>query len=218
MRKTQMALTRLLSLLLVLAMLLGAMPLGVLAAEEPAVPDSEAQSGMSVTDVTAELTEEEMLQLFRENMDTELVQEADLPDLDEEVRVIVELDVDSLLDLRQEQNMETVAMGEFLETAAAQSLLLEIQETQDSVMAQMSAAGIAGELTYAYSTVTSGFAAKMTYGEMLQVAEGKLEAHEYLGALKAGQLDESELYAESYRCYSEMYCFPEDEQAELEEE
>ncbi|MBQ7871212.1 MAG: leucine-rich repeat protein [Oscillospiraceae bacterium] len=171
MRKTQMALTRLLSLLLVLAMLLGAMPLGVLAAEEPAVPDSEAQSGMSVTDVTAELTEEEMLQLFRENMDTELVQEADLPDLDEEVRVIVELDVDSLLDLRQEQNMETVAMGEFLETAAAQSLLLEIQETQDSVMAQMSAAGIAGELTYAYSTVTSGFAAKMTYGEMLQVAE-----------------------------------------------
>ncbi len=47
--------------------------------------------------------------------------------------------------------------------------------------------------------------------EMLQVAEGKLEAHEYLGALKAGQLDESAKYSERFQKYQERYSFPEEE-------
>ena len=46
--------------------------------------------------------------------------------------------------------------------------------------------------------------------EMLQVAEGKLEAHEYLGALKSGQLDESAKYSERFRKYRKRYSFPED--------
>ena len=47
--------------------------------------------------------------------------------------------------------------------------------------------------------------------EMLQVAEGKLEAHEYLNALKAGELQESAKYSERFLKYKAKYAFPEDE-------
>ena len=46
--------------------------------------------------------------------------------------------------------------------------------------------------------------------EMLQVAEGKLEAHEYLNALKAGELHESAAYAERFARYKAQYIFPEE--------
>ncbi len=45
--------------------------------------------------------------------------------------------------------------------------------------------------------------------EMLQVAEGKLEAHEYLNALKSGQLRESTRYAEQFETYRSQYALPE---------
>lgn len=171
MTKTPNALTRVLSLLLIAAMLLGTVPAGVAAVETTALPEEEAQLALSVEDASDELTDEARLQLFSENMNTELVQDADLPDLDEEVRVIVELEVESLLDLRQEEKLQTLAMDEFLQTQQAQDLLLEIRQVQDSVTTQMQDAGIASELTYSYSAVTSGFAAKMTYGEMLEVEQ-----------------------------------------------
>lgn len=47
--------------------------------------------------------------------------------------------------------------------------------------------------------------------EMLQVSEGKLEAHEYLGALKAGELSESAKYAERFLKYKSQYMFPEED-------
>ena len=46
--------------------------------------------------------------------------------------------------------------------------------------------------------------------EILQVAEGKLEAHEYLNALKAGELQESAAYAERFARYKAQYSFPEE--------
>lgn len=45
--------------------------------------------------------------------------------------------------------------------------------------------------------------------EMMQVAEGKLEAHEYLGELKAGNLEESVRYTEHYNNYRARYAIPE---------
>ena len=48
--------------------------------------------------------------------------------------------------------------------------------------------------------------------EMLQVAEGKLEAHEYLNALKAGELRESAKYSERFAKYKARYTFPENEE------
>ena len=44
--------------------------------------------------------------------------------------------------------------------------------------------------------------------EMLQVAEGKLEAHEYLNALKAGELHESAAFSERFARYKARYSFP----------
>jgi len=46
--------------------------------------------------------------------------------------------------------------------------------------------------------------------EMLQVSEGKLEAHEYLNALKAGELHESAAFAERFAKYKARYEFPEE--------
>ena len=46
--------------------------------------------------------------------------------------------------------------------------------------------------------------------EMLQVAEGKLEAHEYLNALKAGELSESAAFVERFAKYRAKYAFPEE--------
>ena len=47
--------------------------------------------------------------------------------------------------------------------------------------------------------------------EMLQVAEGKLEAHEYLNALKAGELRESAAFSERFARYKAQYAFPEEQ-------
>ncbi len=46
--------------------------------------------------------------------------------------------------------------------------------------------------------------------EMLQVSEGKLEAHEYLNALKAGELHESAAFAEQFAQYKAQYTFPDE--------
>ena len=46
--------------------------------------------------------------------------------------------------------------------------------------------------------------------EMLQVAEGKLEAHEYLNALKAGELHESAAFNQRFAKYKAQYTFPEE--------
>ena len=46
--------------------------------------------------------------------------------------------------------------------------------------------------------------------EILQVSEGKLEAHEYLNALKAGELQESAAFAERFARYKAQYTFPEE--------
>ena len=46
--------------------------------------------------------------------------------------------------------------------------------------------------------------------EMLQVAEGKLEAHEYLNALKEGKLSESAAFSERFARYRARYDFPEE--------
>ncbi len=46
--------------------------------------------------------------------------------------------------------------------------------------------------------------------EMLQVSEGKLEAHEYLNALKAGALQESAAFAEQFARYKARYTFPDE--------
>lgn len=47
--------------------------------------------------------------------------------------------------------------------------------------------------------------------EILQVSEGKLEAHEYLNALKAGELEESAKFNRRFNRYQARYVFPDEE-------
>ena len=47
--------------------------------------------------------------------------------------------------------------------------------------------------------------------EFLQVAAGKLETHEYLNALKAGQLEESAKFNRRFNRYQARYVFPDEE-------
>ena len=47
--------------------------------------------------------------------------------------------------------------------------------------------------------------------EILQVAEGKLEAHEYLNALKSGELEESANFTRRFNRYKARYTFPEEQ-------
>ena len=46
--------------------------------------------------------------------------------------------------------------------------------------------------------------------EMLQTAEDKMEVHEYLNALRSGELDESAKYNQRIGVYAERYAFPEE--------
>jgi hypothetical protein len=46
--------------------------------------------------------------------------------------------------------------------------------------------------------------------EMLQSAEDKMEVHEYLNALRAGELDESAKYNQRIGQYTARYQFPEE--------
>ena len=49
--------------------------------------------------------------------------------------------------------------------------------------------------------------------EMMQVSEGKLEAHEYLNALKAGELHESAAFNQRFAEYKAQYTFPDEQNA-----
>ena len=167
MKKTKFRLTRLLAMALALAMLIGMLPLSVLAVD---AETESAESGLTVTDVTDQLTEEQRLQLFADNMNTDIVSEADIPAADEEVRVIVQLDEQSLMEVREEKNMESMSMDSFLNTTTAQDQLVKIQSAQASVLSQMEQAGVAQEVTFTYNAITSGFAAKIAYGDLEKVA------------------------------------------------
>ena len=46
--------------------------------------------------------------------------------------------------------------------------------------------------------------------EILQVSEGKLEAHEYLNSLKSGELQESAAFNQRFARYKAQYAFPEE--------
>lgn len=46
--------------------------------------------------------------------------------------------------------------------------------------------------------------------ELPQTSEGKLEAHQYLNALKAGKLRESAMDSERFLKYRAKYMFPEE--------
>lgn len=171
MNRTNNPFVRVLAIVLTLAMMASVLPVNALATGSVKETPMDETVSLTSTDVSEQLTDEERLQIFEENMDTDKVSEADFPAADEEVRVIVELDVQSLLDVREDAQMENVSMNDFLSTDSAKAQLEKIQDLQADVLAEMKAAGISQEVTYTYSAVTGGFAAKVAYGDIAAIEE-----------------------------------------------
>ena len=161
MKKTRMP-QRLLALVLVLMMLISVLPVSAMAAE---LTPADAQTGLTATDVTNELTDSDRLSIFEENMDPSKVSKSDVPADDEMVRVIVQLDADSLLDARNRTNAD-MSMLDFQQTAAAKAQLEEIADVQLSVMNAMESQSIPSSFTFSYTSVISGFAAQVPYGRI----------------------------------------------------
>lgn len=125
MKKTRMP-QRLLSLVLVLMMLISVLPVSAMAAE---LTPSDPETGLTATDVTNELTDSDRLAIFEENMDSDKVSRSEIPADDEMVRVIVQLDADSLLDVRNRTNA-SMSMLDFQQTDAAKAQLKDIANLQ----------------------------------------------------------------------------------------
>lgn len=161
MKKTRMP-QRLLSLVLVLMMLISVLPVSAMAAE---LTPSDPETGLTATDVTNELTDSDRLAIFEENMDSGKVSKSEIPADDEMVKVIVQLDADSLLDVRNRTNA-SMSMLDFQQTDAAKAQLKDIANLQLSVMNTMESKGIPSSFTFSYTSVVSGFAAQVPYGKI----------------------------------------------------
>ena len=164
MKKTRMP-QRLLSLVLVLMMLISVLPVSAMAAE---LTPSDPETGLTATDVTNELTDSDRLAIFEENMDSSKVSRSEIPADDEMVKVIVQLDADSLLDVRNRTNA-SMSMLDFQQTDAAKAQLKDIANLQLSVMNAMESKGIPSSFTFSYTSVVSGFAAQVPYGKIHEI-------------------------------------------------
>ena len=164
MKKTRMP-QRLLSLVLVLMMLISVLPVSAMAAE---LTPSDPETGLTATDVTNELTDSDRLAIFEDNMDSDKVSKSEIPADDEMVRVIVQLDADSLLDVRNRTNA-SMSMLDFQQTDAAKAQLKDIANLQLSVMNTMESKGIPSSFTFSYTSVVSGFAAQVPYGKIHEI-------------------------------------------------
>lgn len=155
--------TRLLAMLLALVLVFTSLPATALAATTGSSDDNWGK--LSVEDVTDELTDADRKSMFEENMDTDKVSESELPDPDELVRVIVELDTDSLLDVRDRVD-SAMSMMDFQRTQAAQDQLSEISTMEADVKSAIAAEGIEPEYVFSYAAIISGFSAEVPYGDI----------------------------------------------------
>lgn len=126
---------------------------------------SDPETGLTATDVTNELTDSDRLAIFEENMDSGKVSRSEIPADDEMVKVIVQLDADSLLDVRNRTNA-SMSMLDFQQTDAAKAQLKDIANLQLSVMNTMESKGIPSSFTFSYTSVVSGFATQVPYGKI----------------------------------------------------
>ena len=159
-QKTKGSLQKLLAVLLVFSLCLSFLPLGALAAGNTAAND-----GLTVTDVTEDLTDADRQQIFEDNMDSSVVSKSDVPAATDEVDVIVELDAESLLDVRNQVDA-AMSMLDFRQTAAAKTQLAEIAALEQDVMDAIEAQNITVQYEFNYTAIVSGFSAKVPYGRI----------------------------------------------------
>ncbi len=169
MKETRKGLSRLIAVLLVVALCLGILPAGILAVDT-STGNSEERYPLKLTDVTDSLTLAERLAFFEENMDPDVVSRSETPANDEIVKVIVTLETESLIDLR-DQTDKNLTMLEFQQSKAAIAQLEKIAAMQNSVKETMQSKGIEGKYTFSYAALLAGFSAEVPYGTLDEIRQ-----------------------------------------------
>ena len=170
---------RLCAFLLALVMVFTVLPVQALTASaENGTP--AVRSEAIVQEVTDEVSAEDELGRIVSHANPAQLTETELPEADEEVRVIIELDTESLVET-WERNAEPdgVSITDYLSTSEAQKQLDTICGMQDRVLRQMETAGISAAPQYSYTTVAGGFSAVVPYGEIgtIEAMDGVKSVH-----------------------------------------
>ena len=155
--------------LLALMMLVTVLPAQAMTASATDATEPAVNTAV-VRDVTDEVSAEQSLERLTAHADPDRLTQIDLPEPDEAVRVIIELDTESLVETwEQNARPDGVSITDYLTTPEAQEQLGVIGTMQTQVLRQMDAAGIHAETKYSYTTVASGFSAVVPYGEIATI-------------------------------------------------
>ena len=158
--------SRFLAILLLLSMVIGLLPVTALAA-----PATQSTGGkLTVSDATDDLTLDDKQSIFEDNVDQDRVSTDGVPADDEPVKVIVELDTESLLELHDSMDSD-LPMLDFQHTDAAQAQMNEILSLQESVMAEIDEKQIDAAYSFRYAGVFAGFSAEIPYGKIQEIRD-----------------------------------------------
>ena len=127
--------------------------------------------------------------------------------LERAVRDVVERTVSAYVNLDLEQAMKVEPQEQVVDALVREGKSRHVRRLRDG-LCTVEYGFVLDDLLTAYER-TADHCSNVAV-EMLQVAEGKLEAHEYLNALKAGELRESAAFSERFARYKAQYAFPDE--------
>lgn len=164
---------RWLSVVLAIVMVCSILPVGAMAATLSAAGTTADTNGERIPLIAADVTDSTGTEQLQENLENslnpDLIQDAEVLDPDAEVRVIIELDTENLVELKAESEEPDMSMQSFLGTDVAREQISTIETMRDTVFSEMAALGIDTEATATYTAVLSGFAATVPYGKMDEI-------------------------------------------------
>ena len=190
MKNQRMRPHRVLALLLALVMILTAAPWQTVRATAESAP-KQTSAAYEVADTrTLEERAEDLIAMAN----PDAVSRSTAPKADELVRVIVELDTESLTE-RWEEEPAADSFQEFLTTDTAARQLEANEALEQQVLSRMEQAGIAAQPQYHYTTMLAGFAAQVPYGRIGELEE--LEGVARVVRCREWELDTAEVSSES---------------------
>ena len=133
--------------------------------------------------------------------------QAELAVLEQAVTDILELTVESFRDFDRRKSMEIEPQEQVVDALVREVKSRHVRRLRDG-RCSVEYGFVLEDLLTAYERAADHCSNVAV--EILQVAEGKLEAHGYLNSLKAGQLQESAAFAEAYARNKARYLFPEE--------
>ncbi len=145
-------------------------------------------------------------EISRKNIHFSAHAQKELETLEKAVQAVVARTVSAFENIDLEQAMKVEPLEQVVDTLVKEIKSRHIQRLRDGICT-VEYRFVLEDLLTAYERIADHCSNVAV--EMLQVAEGKLEAHEYLNALKSGALTESVAYAEQFQKYRAQYGLPE---------